>query len=298
MSSASTCTRGRGARTAGLILWALVAPAATVAQDLESRAVELEAQLAAARADAERARAERDARLGAMRLVTTGPLRWTLPADVADARRKDLLRGGFWALERVVGADVWELPMAPGWDWRADRPWSAKDVAGRYGDALRDALPPDLRAWATGFRGVDPALEPERWRDARAGLMLAPGADAEACRSGRVAGCWRLLDGGVDSRLRLPETARLAGLLTDHALDVGGPGAFDRLLDAEPGPHTRLAAASRLGEAALWAGFLARIHAEGRRPSPARPSAAVPAAVWTALLLISSLASPRWRLDP
>lgn len=159
---------------------------------------------------------------------------------------------------------------------------------------------------ALGLTEQDPIVA---WYDAIDRRRLAATWSDFARRTGHPA-VVRCAEGASDSvciaALReLPAAVRLGEpplsggdrvSLAAMALDVGGPGAYDRLLAARGQPIAdRLAAAARLDADSLIGVWRARVIAARPHTLAFQPRAAWAAVLWGTLLGFMALRSTRWR---
>jgi hypothetical protein len=93
-----------------------------------------------------------------------------------------------------------------------------------------------------------------------------------------------------------PVTANLRALIVDLALDHGGPGAYDRLVQRPARPMAeRLAAAAGVASDSLLRAWHAATIAARPQSVTLRTAGAWAAFAWVGLLAALALGSSRWR---
>ncbi len=152
-----------------------------------------------------------------------------------------------------------------------------------------------LRLWVGGEPGLLRWDEEWRWRDARRALLLKSSREGAGCRAERVGSCWAMLEPG-DPGHRDAGTTRLAGLLVDYALHVGGADAPRRLRLSRGTMPQRIVHAAGVDEAALWQAFRYEMAARGVSPAPMQANVGWAAAAWSLFCLGWALRSTRWRV--
>ena len=125
---------------------------------------------------------------------------------------------------------------------------------------------------------------------------LRPLPAARACvEEGIAAACDAALR-AVPADLVPPPLSGIArGLLTEVALELGGDGAYERLVDGRGPIAARLAAAARVPPDSLVRAWRARTFADAPRPITLRRAGAWAAMAWAVTFACLGLRSTRWR---
>lgn len=194
--------------------------------------------------------------------------------------RDDTLKVSEWANQRLLLVSAWSA------------------VARRCYDA-------DIRACKTALllsAGSDPILE---WHDSttRRRLVRRHGALArrldarlgQNCLAGSDAACVAILRLFPGTTFREPTVSAVRSGFLRHAIDVGGPGAVERLLTTPGAPEVRLQAAAGLPIDSLIGRWQTRVR-QTRAPSEDLTiGIAIMSVAWAAGMGALSVRSSRWR---
>ena len=126
-------------------------------------------------------------------------------------------------------------------------------------------------------------------------FRFRPAGERALCVEGNADACTALLR-RMPARSLEPPLRNGPRALMEFALDLGGAGAYDRLMEAPNRPIVqRLAAAARVSQDSLLARWHARVIAARPRPVTLTPAGAWAAVGWVLALGALALQSTRWR---
>ena len=185
-------------------------------------------------------------------------------------------------------ADVYvELATAP---WTAVRSCYGGDLAacGRALGLAADANPLDT------WYGTEDQRRLVEHNSATWGLRPLPAA-RRCVEHGDATACNAALQSVPADFVRPPLSGAARGLLTDVSLELGGDGAYERLVDGRGPIAARLASAARVPADSLVRAWRARVFAAAPRPITLRRAGAWAAMAWAVTFAFFGLRSTRWR---